>query len=107
MTRTMSPLPEKATFGRLVNSRFRLHADEQTSVEVELVEFREESSVPSIEQFSLVFRAPADAPAEQRIYGLEHDETGPFELFLVPLGRDGEDLLYEAVFNRRVEPGEV
>jgi hypothetical protein len=104
MTRTMSPLPDKATFERLVNSRFRLHAAEQTSVEVELVEFREEASVPSIEQFSLVFRAPADIPAEQRIYELEHEVTASFKLFLVPIRRTGEGLFFEAVFNRRVEP---
>jgi hypothetical protein len=103
MTRTMSLAPDMGTFAGLVNSRFRLRLDEESSVEVELAELRQGSSPPSYEQFSLLFRAPAEAPPEQRIYELEHEATGSFELFLVPVGRDEGGLLYEAVFSRRIE----
>jgi hypothetical protein len=103
MTQTMSLAPDMATFQRLVNSRFRLRLDENTSVEAELAEVRQSSGPPSYEQFSLVFSAPVEGPPEQRIYELEHDGTGSFELFLVPLGRSEAGVLFEAVFNRRVE----
>jgi hypothetical protein len=103
MTHTMSLAPDMATFQRLVNSRFRLRLDENTSVEAELAELRHGGGSPSYEQFSLVFRAPVEGPPEQRIYELEHEATGSFELFLVPLGRSEVGVLFEAVFNRRVE----
>lgn len=103
MIRTMSQAPDMATFERLVKSRFRLRVNDATSIEIELAEFKPGSSQPSYEHFSLVFQAPAEAPSEQRIYELEHESTGPFELFLVPIGRAEGGLLYEAVFNRRIE----
>ena len=31
---------------------------------------------------------------------MEHEHIGRFEVFIVPVGRDGERLLYEAIFNR-------
>jgi uncharacterized protein DUF6916 len=103
MTQTMSLAPDLATFQRLVNSRFRLRLDENTSVEAKLAEVRQSGGSPSYEQFSLVFSAPVEGPPEQRIYELEHDGTGSFELFLVPLRRSEAGVLFEAVFNRRVE----
>lgn len=104
MTQTMSLAPDLATFQRLVNSRFRLRLDENTSVEAELAEVRQGGGgSPSYEQFSLVFSAPVEGPPEQRIYELEHEATGCFELFLVPLGRSEVGVVFEAVFNRRVE----
>jgi hypothetical protein len=35
----------------------------------------------------------------QRVYTLEHDSMGAFELFLVPVARDEKSFRYEAVFN--------
>jgi hypothetical protein len=104
MTRTMSLAPDRATFQRLVGTRFRLRLDEERSVEVELTDFRQGAASPSHEQFSVVFQAPADAPPEQRIYELEHQATGSFEVFLVPVGRTEDGILFEAVYNRRAEP---
>jgi hypothetical protein len=48
--------------------------------------------------FSLVFRGPAEPVMPQRIYRVEHEELGAFELFLVPIGRDAESVRYEAIF---------
>ena len=48
--------------------------------------------------FSLVFRGPADRLLPQRIYRLEHEAIGGFDLFLVPIGRDGAGVRFEAVF---------
>jgi hypothetical protein len=48
--------------------------------------------------FSIVFRGPLDAVLPQCIYQLEHAAIGTFDLFLVPIGPDGEGMRYEAVF---------
>jgi hypothetical protein len=48
--------------------------------------------------FSLVFRGPRVPLLPQRIYRLEHDRMGALELFIVPLGPDGDGLRYEAIF---------
>lgn len=49
-------------------------------------------------QFSLVFRGPADLQLLQGLWLLEHDDLGELALFLVPLGPDAEGPRYEAAF---------
>ena len=104
MTRTMGLAPDLATFERLAGTRFQLRLDTDASIEAELLEVRRGAVTAGWEMFSLVFQAPAEAPAEQRMYEVEHHATGPYELFLVPVGRTEGGLLYEAVFNRRIGP---
>jgi len=96
MTRTMGLAPDLATFQRLVGTGFLLRLDGETNFEVELSQLKDSSSPPW---------EPAAAPAEQRIYVLEQEAIGAFEIFLVPVGRTEAGLQYEAVFNRRIEPG--
>jgi hypothetical protein len=45
-----------------------------------------------------VFRGPGDVLLPQRIYRMEHEEIGVFDLFLVPIGPDEIGLRYEAIF---------
>lgn len=104
MIADVSAPPDMATFARLVNSHFVLRLAAEATADVELADFRQASSQPGYEQFSLVFKAPAGTPPEQRIYSLDHPEAGTFELFLVPIALTKGDLLLEAVINRRVEP---
>lgn len=106
MIARMSTGPDMATFARLVDTDFVIRHTVDAAGEVKLVEFRQAGSQPGYEQFSLVFRAPADMAREQRIYALDHPETGPFELFLVPIGLAEGALLLEAVINRRVDPAD-
>ena len=55
---------------------------------------------PDHPAFSLFFDASDPDVREQQIFALEHDELGPFDLFLVPVGRlGGGGVLYEAVIN--------
>lgn len=82
----------------LVGSTFDVGPDGE--VPVELVSATE---LPGVgECFSLVFRAAADAPLDQRTYRLEHPALGDFPLFLVPLGPSDDDgrLELEAVVYR-------
>lgn len=48
--------------------------------------------------YSLVFRGPPAPILPQRIYRLRHEQMGDLELFLVPIGPDGEGMRYEAIF---------
>jgi len=90
-------------FASQVNSRFRLIAGPESAMDVELIEFTAGSKSAHQEAFSIVFRAPVEAPLEQRIYRLEHESMGAFELFLVPIGKSPEGVSYEAVFNRAID----
>lgn len=52
------------------------------------------------EQFSIIFRGPADRALSQGMWRLEHPALGEFDLFIVPIRHDGDGLQYEAIFNR-------
>ncbi len=54
------------------------------------------------ECFSLVFKAPNDAPVAQALYRLHHPVIGSADIFLVPFKKTDEGLFYEAVFNRLI-----
>jgi hypothetical protein len=57
-------------------------------------------NAPRTEPFALEFEGPPQPMLEQRIYRLQHDELGPLEIFLVPIGIGAAGgLQYEAVFN--------
>jgi hypothetical protein len=70
------------------------------NVALELVEVNEANYSPRLENFSLLFRGPLEPVFPQCIYRLSHATLGGIELFLVPLGPDGQGMRYEAVFNR-------
>ena len=54
---------------------------------------------PDHPAFSLEFHAPGPGHLPQQIFTLEHAELGEFDLFLVPLGPEGNRMRYEAVIN--------
>jgi hypothetical protein len=89
-----------ATFASHINTRFRLV--EKPGTELDLAEVSDGSTSQHI-NFSLVFRGPHQPVLPQRIYPLEHDVLGRFDLFLVPIQRDAQGLQYQAVFNRVIE----
>jgi hypothetical protein len=61
-----------------------------------------DSSTTRVEQFSLVFSGPSTAPLGQGTRRVTHPLLGVFPLFVVPVGRDGDVTLYQAVFNRHL-----
>lgn len=95
-----------STFAPYVGETFRIDPGAAEPIATELIEAREfgrqagagPSSRLERTPFSLVFRGPSEILLPQRIYRLEHDRLGAFELFLVPIGPDGEGMCYEAVF---------
>jgi hypothetical protein len=75
------------------------------SIEMELVEVNSLGNSlghkhPSAERepFSLVFRGPKAPVLIQKIYPVEHRRLGVLDIFLVPIGPDGEGMRYEAIF---------
>jgi len=57
------------------------------------------------ESFSLLFDGPADRPLGQQTYRFSHERLGSFDLFIVPVSTERNARQYEAVFNRRLDPG--
>lgn len=97
-----------ATFAAHVHTAFRIDLSSAQAITLKLVEVKDGASSderPSTaaavqERFSIMFRSPHDRLLQQGMYRIQHDHLGAFELFLVPVGLDGDGLYYEAVFNR-------
>ena len=91
----------EAEFSKHVNTKFRVEVG--PPVELELTEVKgylsKEHEETGMERFSAFFRGPGDRYLAQKIYTLEHEQMGTFELFLVPVSQDQNGLRYEAVFN--------
>lgn len=89
-----------ATFAERLGDSFHIHLQEALPLEVRLIEAQELGGGGGGRRtpFSLVFRGPLRPVLPQRIYRIEHEAMGNFELFLVPIGPDGEGMRYEAVF---------
>lgn len=96
----MSEQISKAAFAEQVKTRFHVQFDGQPAWELELTEVKEFATTPRIEQFSLFFLGPPEAPIWQGLYPLLHDQLGRLDIFLVPIGQDRTGVQYEAVFNR-------
>lgn len=94
----------KETFDPLLNTKFRLQLSPEKTFELELVETTK-SGEPDAQQrytsFSIIFRGSQEILLPQRIYRMEHEQLGAFELFIVPIQRDEDSFYYQAVFNRR------
>ncbi len=94
------------TFAGRLGETFHIHLEAAPPLEMRLIEARALSGgagqgaagAGRRAPFSIVFRGPRAPLLPQRIYRLEHGATGAFELFLVPIGPDGEGLRYEAIF---------
>lgn len=49
--------------------------------------------------FSLRFRGPSSVLLPQQIWPLRHAALGDLRIFLVPIGREDDGFIYEAIFN--------
>lgn len=99
-------------FAGLEKTKFGILLDERNRIELELVEVlalrpgggKPASSAGKPEGFSLTFHGPGDRLLQQRTYMFEHEKIGRFDLFIVPLGREGGAFQYQAIFNRFPKP---
>jgi len=91
-----------AHFATRLNETFAVDIDGQTTsftlLEARPLAFR---AMPGMvrEPFSLIFRHEAAVVFPQRIYAMTNPAIGEFGIFLVPVARDRDGFLYEAVFN--------
>ena len=95
-----APLTE-AEFSKYLNTKFRVAGEHP--IELELTEVKgylsQAHEQSGMERFSAFFNGPLELFLQQRVYALEHDRMGAFELFLVPIAKDENGFRYEAVFN--------
>jgi hypothetical protein len=90
-----------ASLSEQLNTKFRLSAEPETQVELELVEVQAHGDVAGqTERFSAIFRGPLGRFLPQSTYAMGHEKLGSVELFIVPIRQDNEGFYYEAVFNR-------
>ena len=87
-------------FTQHANTKFQVPIDENTAVELELVDVSELKLYPRQEEFSLEFRGPLNMFLGQGVRNFQHEQMGNFELFIVPVQQDAQGFYYEAVFNR-------
>ena len=87
-------------FTQHAGTKFQVQVDENTSVDLELVEVSEIKLYPQQEEFTIELRGPADAFLGQGVRSFSHDQMGQFELFIVPIRQDAQGFYYEAIFNR-------
>ena len=87
-------------FESRVGERFRIRSQPGRELEAELIEARALGKAAGGRRvpFTLSFRTPQLAALPQAIYGVTHDEIGSYDIFLVPVGPDGEGMVYEAIF---------
>ena len=51
------------------------------------------------EPFSLIFRSSSPVVLPQRSYPLKHEAMGRLDIFIVPIARDAQGIVYQAIFN--------
>lgn len=100
----MSERIPKETFYENLNTSFRVPVEPPQELSLELFEIIEGISSDQHEQFALHFRGPLEMAFRQQIVRLEHDTLGTLNLFLVPIGKQPDCMVYEAVFNRFIKP---
>src|SRR5688572_8057052 len=93
----------EANFSKHLNSVFQVKLSSPETVELKLVEVTGHptgaNEQSGMERFSLFFKGPGNLQLPQSTYALEHEQLGLIDIFLVTIGRDQGDFLYEAVFN--------
>jgi Domain of unknown function (DUF6916) len=89
-------------FSPHVNSTFALGLGE-ASVELTLTKAQKLPVHPFAgmmrEPFSLFFRSSTPVVLPQRLYPFKHEALGNLDIFIVPIARDPQGIVYQALFN--------
>lgn len=88
-------------FAGCVNETFRaaLNEGELEFVLVEAAPAGMQAPGAARAPFSLLFRNASPLLFPQQIYRMTHPRVGSHDIFLVPIAREREGFLYQAVFN--------
>lgn len=87
-----------ADYKPFLNKSFSAKKDDFQS-EFELVEVKEFENSEEQIRYSLVFKAPNDAPPEQGLYTLSAEGFEETMVFLVPVAQKRDHIQFEAVYN--------
>lgn len=88
-------------FNDKVGQTFALEQPDAPAITMTLTEvtaLRNYANAPRA-PFSLIFTTQAVGVLPQRMYDLRHAALGLQSFFLVPIGKKGETLTYQAIFN--------
>lgn len=89
-------------FASCVGSAFDIDMG-QSSMALTLSEARPlpETGFPGMKRspFSLMFRSGSPIVLPQKLYKLKNATLGSLEIFLVPVAKDKEGIVYQAIFN--------
>lgn len=90
------------TFEVCLNQPFTVRPEGMDTLDIVLVETKKrgvyDPDKDPRQAFSVLFRGPPSPPLPQRVYAMENATLGELTLFLVPIGPEGGDMLYEATF---------
>ena len=87
-------------FREQLHTKFKVHEGGGEPMLLELAKVEERHDSPEMELFSLQFLGPLTPRLEQKIYRLEHEKLGDFEIFLTAIAADQQGTMYESVFHR-------
>ena len=85
-------------FESRLTEKFRV---DEGPIELTLVECQRLKAHPGTirDPFSVIFLGPVESLLPQRTYELRNEGTSPLAIFLVPVGRNADGFLYQAIFN--------
>lgn len=95
----------RESFADCLHQSFRVVHGGAEVLDLRLTQVHEYLKSARQESFSIVFHGPASPFVPQGTYHLQNEKLGGLDLFLVPIGRDGNGFQYEAVFNRLIPAG--
>lgn len=93
-------LPPKEQFTEHIDSTFKARLEDGQVFDFHLFKLESTISNKVQEAFSLLFRAPLETPPFQNMFHLSHESLGEMDLFLVPVKKKDDCLIFEAVFNK-------
>lgn len=92
---------QSSDFSPWLNQTLNIRFSTEITLPAQLVQVRDVSSYTPLERkpFAIVLRTDQKTHYFNQTIGiLEHPEKGDLSIFFVPVGFDGEGVLYEAVF---------
>ena len=92
-------------FLKHLNTSFAVRSADGTRAELVLAEVVERPLTKNVEQFSLIFHAPACAAVRDGTQAFRHPELGDFNMFIASVGPSNiRRTVYQACFGRHLSP---
>lgn len=89
----------RSDFEPLVGTQFEIRGGGGAPVALRLSTVRNLGAAPRPGgAFALTFAGPAAPLLPQATYSMTSEALGSIDIFIVPIGRDGDGVLYEAIY---------